>query len=237
MRRDRTNQAAISIRPVTASRRLALSLPRHPFGTPLDLAHGPLARLVRLVPYPRGAVIAEQDAPCGKLHLLARGRVLLSRHNEAAGSRALYLLGPGSLFGVGAVTGKGRWLVTARAVTASAVYLLPAERLPEFAVYYPQLAAQVITELARRVERGHRRLEVQAHHSAKERLLGLLEILADYEGEDHGGEVWLDLPVSQAVLGEMVGLARETVARALGDLESDGTIRREGRKGLWLRRE
>ena len=32
----------------------------------------------------------------------------------------------------------------------------------------------------------------------------------------------------------MIGLARETVARTLSDLEEEGLIRREGRRGMWL---
>ena len=45
---------------------------------------------------------------------------------------------------------------------------------------------------------------------------------------------WMPLPLTQSELGQMIGLARETVARMLAQLERDGVIRREGRKGLWL---
>jgi hypothetical protein len=48
------------------------------------------------------------------------------------------------------------------------MHVLPASRLPQFAVYYPQLAAHVIAELGRRVERSHRRLDLITLHGARE---------------------------------------------------------------------
>jgi CRP-like cAMP-binding protein len=43
-----------------------------------------------------------------------------------------------------------------------------------------------------------------------------------------GGRVRLDLPLTHALLGEMVGSERETVTRAVDQLESAGFLSREG---------
>jgi CRP-like cAMP-binding protein len=69
---------------------------------------------------------------------------------------------------------------------------------------------------------------------AKTRLIELLRAMAHQYGEAEGDEIWMPLPLTQAELGQMIGLARETVARMLAQLEREGVLRREGRKGLWL---
>jgi CRP-like cAMP-binding protein len=88
--------------------------------------------------------------------------------------------------------------------------------------------------LSSRLERAHLRLDIVTTESARGRMLSILTVLADYHGETREGARWLPMRLTQAELGSMVGLARETVARTLADLESEGIIRREGRRGLWL---
>jgi CRP-like cAMP-binding protein len=45
-----------------------------------------------------------------------------------------------------------------------------------------------------------------------------------------GNGVRLDLPITHQLLAEMVGLARETVTRALNSLSRDGILVRDGRE-------
>lgn len=194
-----------------------------------------LSELAPPRPFWKGRLIGVQGNPCDSLHIVAEGLVLLSRCDREGEDQGLYLLGPGQLFGEGSLHPECRWLVTARAVTDGIANVLPAAQLPRLCQYYPQLAAHVLTLLTLRLERAHRRLDVTGTHSAKDRLLGLLSVMADYHGEREGEEVWLPLGITQTELGDMIGLARETVARLLADLEEEGTIRRDGRRGLWLR--
>jgi len=55
----------------------------------------------------------------------------------------------------------------------------------------------------------------------------LLQLACDY-GRVTGDGVKLDLPLRHALLGEMVGSERETVTRAIDQLESAGFLSREG---------
>lgn len=183
----------------------------------------------------KGRLIGVQGQPCESLHIISEGQVLLSRQTPEGEDYALYLLGPGQMFGEGSLHPDGCWLASARAVTDGLVHVLPASHLPRLFQYHPQLADHVLTLLSLRLERAHRRLDVTNVHSARERLLGLLRAMSDYHGEPQGGEIWLPLGLTQSELGDMVGLARETVARVIADLEEEGLIRREGRRGMWLR--
>ncbi|MCC2668962.1 MAG: Crp-like helix-turn-helix domain, partial [Armatimonadetes bacterium] len=63
---------------------------------------------------------------------------------------------------------------------------------------------------------------------------GLLHLLAARYGEQRGGRIWLEMPLSQSELADLVGLRRETMSRVLGSLVEAGAIQRGGRRGIWV---
>jgi CRP/FNR family transcriptional regulator len=201
---------------------------------PIDLDSRALTDLAPRTRFWKGTRIGTQGELCENVYIIAEGQVLLSRRNSEGEDYALYLLGPGDLFGEGSLGRQRRWHVTAKAMTDGVTHVLPACQLPRFAQFYPQLTAHIVTLLSARLERAHLRLDIVTTDSARGRLLSLLAVLADYHGETRDGARWLPMRLTQAELGSMVGLARETVARTLGELEADGIIRRLGRRGLWL---
>src|SRR5262249_1856136 len=152
----------------------------------------------------KGMEIAIQGERCDNLYIIAEGQVLWSRCHPEGGEYALYLLGPGDLFGEGSLRPKRCWLGNVRAVTDVVAHRLPAAQLPRFAQSYPQLVGYVMSLLSARLERAHQRRDVLGTHSARDRVLGLLVALAEYHGEPRGDHVWLPLSLTQAELGEMV---------------------------------
>ncbi len=61
-----------------------------------------------------------------------------------------------------------------------------------------------------------------------ERVRYKLTQLARTHGKVTGGGVRIDLPLTQRLLAEMIGSARETVSLALAELTQNGFVRREG---------
>jgi CRP-like cAMP-binding protein len=202
----------------------------------LDLNSGPLADVAPRTPFWKGSTLGVQGEPSNSLYIIARGQVLLSRTNARGETHALYLLGPGDLFGEGALQPERTWMVTARAVTDGEFHVVRAAQMPRLAQYHPQLTAHVLGLITSRLERSHSRVELLSVNSARERVLGLLRALGDHHGEPHGAEVWLPVSLTQAELGEMLGLSRETVARVLAELRSEGVLRRGDRRGMWMRK-
>jgi CRP-like cAMP-binding protein len=182
----------------------------------------------------RGQVLAEQGDLCDSLYRIGSGQVLLSRTKEGGGDYALTLLGPGEIFGEGSLRPHGCWLSTARAVSDGWCNVIPAVRVPRLAQYYPDLIVEVLALLSGRLERAHRRLDILMRDSAKERVLGMLQLLAGYHGQERGDVTVVEVAVTQAELASMVCLKRETVARALAELEAESHIRRRPRRGVCL---
>lgn len=185
--------------------------------------------------FARGQLIGSEGQPCDGLLVISRGRALLSRQGTRADSATLYLVGPGDLLGVHAFGPEGQWTVTARAVTDTVVRQISRPNIRRMLARRPELTEFLLAQMADRLDRAHRRCLVSTNDSARERVLALLSLMSDYHGEAVGDEVWLPLHLSQAQMGEMVGLARETVARTMTLLEDEGLIRKAQRRGFWLR--
>lgn len=204
---------------------------REPRAAPeLDMAV--LAEVSSLYRFTRGTELAVQGEPCSSLHILRQGQVLLSRQNPEGESYALSLLGPGDLFGEGSLRPAGCWMASARAVTDGSVYVVPTAQVPRLAQFYPQLVTQLLRLMSGRLEQAHRRLDLFATTSARERVIGLLRVMAGSRGEIRGEELWLPLPLTQAELGGLLGLTRETVTRVIAELEAEGILRHIGRRGF-----
>lgn len=199
-----------------------------------DLTSGSLAGLAPLRKFWKGALIGTQGEPCNQLYIIASGQVLLSLQSEGDASDPLYLLGAGEIFGEGSLRPERRWLVTARAVTDGTAHVLPAAHLPRLCQYHPELTSYIIGLMSARLERAHHRVGLVKGNGGRERLLGLLCVLARHHGCQDGEWSRLSVYLTQAELGEMVGLARETVARIFAELTKDGLLRRSGRHTLWL---
>lgn len=204
-----------------------------PPGVLEELQSGALAEIAPRIEFWKGMQIGKQGTPCSQLYIVASGQVLLSRRDVDGVERPLFLLGPGDLFGEGSLRPERVWLANSRAVTDGSAHVLPAAQFPRLAQYYPRLTNHIIRLLADRLERSHRRLDLVRGSSARERLVGLLRVVAEHHGVPEGDRTWVPLALTQEDLGKMIGLARETVARLLADLEESGAIRRES-GGLWI---
>lgn len=185
--------------------------------------------------FARGQLVGSEGQPCEGLVVISRGRALLSGQGMRADSATLYLVGPGDLLGVHTFGGDGRWTVTARAVTDTVVRQISRANIRRIFGRRPEVMELFLARMADRLDRAHRRCLVSTNDSARERVLALLTLMSDYHGEPAGDEVWLSIHLSQAQMGEMVGLARETVARTMTALEEEGLIRKAQRRGFWLR--
>jgi CRP/FNR family transcriptional regulator len=188
----------------------------------------------RSVCFWRGDVLGTQGEPCPELFILERGQVLLSLSDEA-GTRAVELVAPGSIFGEGALLPEGAWTTGARALATGRARAIPAGELARLQGAHPELSLALLRLLAQRLDRMASRPHARPGLSAPERLREVLRALALQHGERRGAAVWLPLRLTQAELGNLAGLARETVARAVAELEAQGALERCGRSGVWIR--
>ena len=93
----------------------------------------------------------------------------------------------------------------------------------------PGAAPLLFDALAATIRQKHRTIEALAHHHHLARVRAkLLQLAADHGVVGREG-IRLDLPLTHELLGEMTGSARETVTRALDELQQEGIVVRRGR--------
>ena len=93
----------------------------------------------------------------------------------------------------------------------------------------PGAAAVLLYAIVGTVRQKHRTIEALAHHHHLERVRAkLLQLAADHGVVVRDG-IKLDLPLTHELLAEMTGSARETVTRALDELQEEGLVVRRGR--------
>jgi CRP-like cAMP-binding protein len=156
--------------------------------------------------------------------LLVRG--LVTHELTIAGRRSANVLGPGDLFrpwrsADTAVPCTSSWSATGGAAIAvlDGRFLTAARRWPGLsAVVYERLADQLETAEVRAAITGLPRVE--------ERVLALFWLLADRWGVVRPEGVVVELALTHALIGHLVGAQRPTVSLALQALAEDRLLRR-----------
>jgi CRP-like cAMP-binding protein len=92
----------------------------------------------------------------------------------------------------------------------------------------PGVAAAVVEGIGEQLRERQESLAQLSIIRHVERVRYKLTQLARSDGKVIGGGVRIDLPLTQRLLAEMIGSARETVSLALADLTQKGFVRREG---------
>ena len=92
----------------------------------------------------------------------------------------------------------------------------------------PGVAAAVVEGIGDQLRERQESLAQLSIIRHVERVRYKLMQLARTHGKVIGGGVRIDLPLTQRLLAEMIGSARETVSLALAELTQKGFVRREG---------
>jgi CRP-like cAMP-binding protein len=124
-------------------------------------------------------------------------------------------------FGSGATNSYG-----VEMVTTCTVATLPHGQFRRLLATCPTLAMQVVERVSNSEMRAHEHMTSLGRRSARERIAALIvELTCRAQCTDLGKrEYSIDLPVTQIMIGDALGLSNEHVCRVLGKLAGDGVI-------------
>jgi CRP-like cAMP-binding protein len=163
-----------------------------------------------------GQTIAESAVLSHNLFTLMKGRVQLIREGPNGRRLALATLGPGSMFGEGALLGATDPHAKAVALTDCVVWMVPAPQAQALAVRYPVLSWGLLQTVGQRLAQVEDRMEEVAYKRLPERLAGLLLELAN------GGKAIRG--TSHQSLADMLGTYRETISAILRGFKDAGLV-------------
>ena len=170
---------------------------------------------------PHESLALEGDS-ARRFHRVLSGTIAAYKATADGRRQIVSFFFPGDL--VGLTVGE-RYPYSAEAVDRASVRSVPHTRLRELAADAPALREDLLDALRREVSDAQERLLWLGRKTARERLAGfILECDGRIGQRDRGGRRLVPLPMSQLEIGDYLGLASETVSRALAEFVRDGAI-------------
>ena len=170
---------------------------------------------------PHESLVLEGDA-ADRFHRVLSGTI--AGYKAAADGRRqiVAFFFPGDL--VGLTVGE-HYAYGAEAVDRASVCSVPRARMRELSRQSPALREDLLVAFDRETAAAQERLMWLGRKTARERLACFLLECAHRSGaQEQDGSQTVPLPMSQLEIGDYLGLASETVSRALAQLARDGAI-------------
>jgi len=189
----------------------------------------------------RGDVLFSEGEEGDTVYLVLEGSVKLSRVSADGRETLVAVLTAGQLFGELSLFDPGPRTATATAVTQLETVRLPHDRLMPWLTGKPELTAELMRVLARRLRRTSSIFADLVFVDVPGRVAKqLLELAERFGTELTPAGPGLPAPVHvahglvQEELAQLVGASRETVNKALSDFVSRGWVRVEPRATVLL---
>ena len=184
--------------------------------------------------FENGNYIFLEDSEGEQCFFVLGGSVKVTRLSKDGREVILAMLNEGEFFGeMSLLDGESR---SANVIALEKTKVLTLDRNDFIAVVndYPQIAVQLLKELARRLRKSDRQIASLSLSDAEKRIALCIIRFADEQGVIQNGKVSIPKTPIQQDIANMAGTSRETVSRALGLLEKEDLIERNGRELIIL---
>jgi len=173
----------------------------------------------------RGASVFREGDQGDQLYFIVSGKVKLGRTSPDGRESLLAILGPGEM----ALFDPSPRTATATAVSETRLAGLRNESLNTLLRTRPEVSAQLLQALARRLRRTNDSLSDLVFSDVPGRVAKALLDLADRFGRPATDGVLVAHELTQEELAQLVGASRETVNKALAEFVQRGWLRLEAR--------
>ena len=184
--------------------------------------------------YEPGKFIFLEDSEGEQCVFVVLGSVKVTRLSKDGREVILAMLNEGDFFGeMALLDGEAR---SANVIALEETEVLTLNREDFLVVLhdYPQIAIQLLKEMAHRLRKSDRQIASLSLSDAEKRIALCIIRFADEQGVIRRGQVNIPRVPIQQDIANMAGTSRETVSRAINLLEKEHFIKRKGRELLIL---
>ena len=184
--------------------------------------------------YEPGKFIFLEDSEGEQCFFVVQGSVKVTRLSKDGREVILAMLNEGEFFGeMALLDGESR---SANVIALEETEVLTLNREDFLVVLhdYPQIAIQLLKEMADRLRKSDRQIASLSLSDAEKRIALCIIRFADEQGIIKRGQVSIPKMPIQQDIANMAGTSRETVSRAINLLEKEHFIKRQGRELLIL---
>lgn len=182
---------------------------------------GSLRAIARVTEMRKNDFVFRRGDAAGAIYCVLEGEVRLVRSSASGAETVHHRARPGEFFGEASLAG-GHYHCDAICSVAGRVASLPVDVLNDCMLRDASAALAWIQLLSRHLREARTRIERLSLKGARQRILHYLAV-------ESGGRNAVNLDEPLRAWASELGLAEETLYRALGDLEKMGVIRRRGR--------
>ena len=194
-----------------------------------DEAFAALTEEITEVDLSRGATLFYEGDPGDQLYFIVSGKMKLGRTASDGRENLVAVMGPGEIFGEMALFDPSPRSTSATAVSETRLDGLKHENLRKVIQRSPEVSAQLLQALARRLRRTNENLADLVFSDVPGRVAKALLDLADRFGRPATDGILVAHELTQEELAQLVGASRETVNKALAEFVQRGWIRLEAR--------
>jgi CRP/FNR family cyclic AMP-dependent transcriptional regulator len=166
--------------------------------------------------FKQGDTVYPSNVKSGTLYMLKSGQVTVTRTSANGQSHSVKTLNPGTIFGDAPALGQSMFGTTATAVEPTKVIVISPADFDKLVAGSPELAVNVLRKVGTRLVEADRQHEQAAFQPVAGRIAAMLLAGADKEGSVSGQ--------TQQQIAETLGVYRETVANAIGEMKADKVI-------------
>lgn len=175
--------------------------------------------------------IACQGGNARFVYLIDTGIVRVSRLSPAGRRQVLAFMFSGGIFGL---PDGGCYANSAQVIGPATLYRIGWEALRDLMQEEPDLKSALLTRVAFDFRQAQRRIVVLSQQNASQKLASFLLDLREYAEFRDKRKGYVRLSLSRSDLGDYLGTAPETLARALARMEEAGILRRKSRRLLYI---
>ena len=184
----------------------------------------------KMVPksYDVGQVIILEESEGDDCFFVTEGSVKITRLSKDGREVILAILNEGEFFGEMALLDGGLRSANVIALEKTDALTLHRKDFIDSLKKYPQIAIQLLKEMAHRLRESDRQITSLSLSDAEKRIALSLLRISDEQGVIKKGKVIISKPPIQQDIANMAGTSRETVSRTLRILEDERFINRNG---------
>jgi len=179
--------------------------------------------------YTRGAVLFVENQEPGGLFILCVGKAKLASTSREGKSVTLRMVMPGEVMGLSCVMANRNYQSNAETVEPSEVSMVRRANFLRFLMRNSEATLRVAEHLSIELHTAWAQTRLLAlAPNTRSKLAQALLLWADRHGQPGADGVRVPLNMTQEAIGELIGVARETVSRLLSEFQRKNWIRIKG---------
>jgi len=180
--------------------------------------------------YKAGQIIFLQGDACKGLYFIESGLVAVRKIDDEGQSAIVRLSYQGDTLGYRPMLAEENHRATAEVIKEARICFVDAPTMQGLLRNNPMLGMRFLEHTAQALGEAEERLFQIAALSVRTRIIHFLVLLCDQYGTTTSdGTLFVELPMTQRDLAEMIGARPESVSRALRNIQNDGLMNLSGR--------